>query len=240
MDLLIDQGNTATKYHLWQGDQLIDQGEVANQAIDSFDWPSADQVVLASVAKSQWRIALLDRLEELNRSSLNLIELHSEPVFKGLVNAYQDASQIGVDRWLALIAAREICPMGVDLISLGTAMTMDRIEINGKHRGSRIAPGWQMMQNALGQETGKISLSEKNEKTRMEFGVNTQQAVTSGVETLIRGGLKSWLDEGSQSVIITGGGAKFYLDLWSRYSVIWAHDLVLRGMKIWLNAEKPK
>jgi type III pantothenate kinase len=68
----------------------------------------------------------------------------------GLVCAYPRPGRFGLDRWLALIAAhagRADTPLL--LASAGTALTIDRLEPDGRHAGGLIAPGLAAMRAGL-------------------------------------------------------------------------------------------
>jgi len=74
----------------------------------------------------------------------------SRPASARLAPCYAEPRQFGVDRWLALRAARRIAADApVLLASCGTALTVDLLDAHGRHRGGCIAPSAQTMAQAL-------------------------------------------------------------------------------------------
>ena len=71
----------------------------------------------------------------------------------GVVNSYRPPHKLGVDRWLALVAAR---PMRKDLIIItaGTAATVDALRADGVFLGGAILPGVGLMPRAFLRRTG--------------------------------------------------------------------------------------
>lgn len=68
----------------------------------------------------------------------------------GLVCAYARPERLGVDRWLALIAAQGRAAITPVLVaSAGTALTVDRLDPDGRHAGGLIAPGLAAMRAGL-------------------------------------------------------------------------------------------
>ncbi|MBE8157834.1 MAG: type III pantothenate kinase [Betaproteobacteria bacterium] len=70
----------------------------------------------------------------------------------GVINSYRPPESLGVDRWLALVAAR---PMQKDLIIItaGTAATIDALRADGVFLGGAILPGIGLMHGALARRT---------------------------------------------------------------------------------------
>jgi type III pantothenate kinase len=64
-------------------------------------------------------------------------------------SAYDVPERLGVDRWLAMLAAYNSLSEAVVVIDLGSAMTADGISKAGHHVGGYIAPGLRMMAQSL-------------------------------------------------------------------------------------------
>ncbi len=58
-----------------------------------------------------------------------------------VINAYPEPDRLGDDRWLALIAARELAAGDCIVIDAGSAMTLDLLRADGRHLGGAILPG---------------------------------------------------------------------------------------------------
>jgi type III pantothenate kinase len=67
----------------------------------------------------------------------------------GLRIAYADPSRLGVDRWLAMLAAWARTHRAAIIVSAGTALTVDVIDDRGQHLGGVIAPGLITAQQAV-------------------------------------------------------------------------------------------
>jgi type III pantothenate kinase len=82
---------------------------------------------------------------------------HSEVAAAGVRNGYPDPWRLGVDRWVGLIGAHHEHP-GKDLclVGLGTAMTIDLLNGNGRHLGGSIVPGPRLMIETLLDHTAGI------------------------------------------------------------------------------------
>jgi type III pantothenate kinase len=63
--------------------------------------------------------------------------------------AYSEPSRLGVDRWLALVAARELVAGSCLIVDAGTAATFDLLLADGTHLGGLILPGVHMMRESL-------------------------------------------------------------------------------------------
>lgn len=101
----------------------------------------------------------------------------------GVRNAYPAPARLGVDRWLAIIAAHRLFPREpVCVVSLGTATTLDLVDARGRHRGGAIIPGATMMVRSLVQGTALIGARAAAGRQRMPalFANDTLAAITGG------------------------------------------------------------
>lgn len=69
---------------------------------------------------------------------------------------YDDPSQLGVDRWLAMCAAWHRYQAALCVVDAGTAVTLDVVTEDAVHGGGLIIPGLALMQRALGRGTGGL------------------------------------------------------------------------------------
>jgi len=63
----------------------------------------------------------------------------------GVTNGYRQPANLGIDRWLALLAARQDDAGPCLLVGGGTALTIDALSANGQHLGGLIVPGLKML-----------------------------------------------------------------------------------------------
>ncbi len=108
--------------------------------------PRIDVAYVASVAHESLRVALLQALTaRCQRISL----ARTQPAFAGVRIAYAQPHKLGVDRFLALLAVHARFREPVLLCGVGTALTIDLIDTQGRHVGGRIAPSPTLMREAL-------------------------------------------------------------------------------------------
>lgn len=113
-----------------------------------------ERVVVANVAGR-------DVAEKIRR--LVIERLCLEPEFArveakayGIECAYREPATFGVDRWLALVAARRVVAEPFVVVGAGTAATFDAVDGNGRHLGGLILPGDRLMREVLAKNTGQI------------------------------------------------------------------------------------
>jgi len=140
-DLLIDIGNTRIKW------ARLEQGTLQPQsALPHADWTAQTFVDTLGPACVDARRVLVSnvagpRMVQVIRAGLAQAQ-QVEPEFVtstvaagGVRNAYSQPAQLGVDRWLAIIGAHALERGAVCVVSVGTAMTIDGVDANGRHLG---------------------------------------------------------------------------------------------------------
>ncbi len=78
----------------------------------------------------------------------------------GVVCCYDDPKRLGVDRWLALVAAWRCVRGAVAVVDAGTAITVDLVDGRGQHLGGYIVPGIGLMRRSLAGGTRDLALSQ--------------------------------------------------------------------------------
>ncbi len=154
--LLIDVGNTNIKW-AWMSlpDRVLEIHSTSHRDISVEELGAGFQQ--RGAAPSRVLIANVAG-KELERGLSGWINtswgLHSEIIVPqakafGVILAYRQPQQLGVDRWLTLIAAHRVngCPACV--VDSGTALTVDVVDSTGRHLGGLILPGSDLMRKAL-------------------------------------------------------------------------------------------
>lgn len=157
----------------------------------------------------------------------------------GVRNGYEDFTQLGVDRWLALVAAWDQARCDLLVFDFGTAMTADFVREDGSHLGGYIVPGLSTMRMTLGQNTRDVRvLSDRSELARSSRPArNTNDAVNNGLAQVQLGWVKSCIEVGVQifgtepRLILTGGDVKYLLECPS-IPFHFVSELVLDGLAI--------
>jgi type III pantothenate kinase len=143
-------------------------------AIDNVLPAHFDVAFVASVVGEALRVELLDAL--VRRCSR--IELaRTQRTFDGLHIAYAAPSRLGVDRFLAMLGARRHAPGAVLVCGVGTALTLDLVDADGRHLGGRIAPSPELMRESLHARAAQLP-SEGGDW--VEWAVDTDDALATG------------------------------------------------------------
>jgi type III pantothenate kinase len=211
MKLLIDSGNTRLKWATFDDGVLAEVKAVVHESTNVLsqlqkEWaklahPESIYISCVNGSQSQLKSFLLN-LWPNNK----LTFVQSSVMSHGVINAYPQPDKLGVDRWLAMIAAKKEYQAPLCIVDCGTAITLDCIDAQGQHLGGMIMPGWSLMQQALHTETANLKFSNANYTKGLAN--QTQAAIFNGRLTAIQGFIKAGM-KGSEQLILTGGDAKF-------------------------------
>ena len=156
----------------------------------------------------------------------------------GVVNGYRDGDRLGLDRWLAIIAAYDMCQGSCLVIDLGTAITIDLVACGGVHLGGYIAPGIGLLRGQLFVHTRRIQYDSAESSVALGDvtpGRSTAEGVERGCLIMLRSYVASQIGfAGDQlgedfTIYVTGGDAALVADL---PGVRCVPDLVFRGLAI--------
>ena len=203
-DWLFDFGNTRLKCARLRADGM--PGDVRAFAPDDFDdLPSGEVAYVATVASEEARVRLLDALaQRFRRVSI----ARTMARFDGLRIAYANPHKLGVDRFLAMIGARDAWPALV--VGVGTGLTIDLVDGEGRHHGGRIAPSPTLMREMLHARATQLAPIGG---AYAEFADDTEDALVSGCEGAAIALIDRSLAEATRRlgeaprVLLHGGGA---------------------------------
>jgi type III pantothenate kinase len=164
----------------------------------------------------------------------------------GVRNSYAEPWRLGADRWAALIGARSQYPdRALCLVAVGTAMTIDLLDAQGRHRGGSIIPGPQLMIDSLLKGTAGIqrraggrSAAQRLRTGRTGlFARDTRAAVAAGAvyaaAALITEAMRSARALlGSRPRLLVSGGAADAVAALVRAPHTREHELALRGLAV--------
>lgn len=235
MILDIDAGNTRIKWRVSDGPKLIIEGSQATAAVRqgaSLEIRGANHIHRARISC----VAGADVGKEIRRQLKAQFSIGAEHAqvtshAAGLVCGYKNHLQLGVDRWLAIIAAYNNHPQSLVVVDLGSAATIDIIQDDGQHIGGYIVPGIDLMHKTLWQGTDRIKVQAKERSNIHIPGLSTNQAVGKGCVLLLVSMIESVVSRHQGMLIITGGdGAEIqdHLNIQARYYP----DLVLQGLAV--------
>lgn len=220
MILLVDAGNSFCKWCLIEAPVRV--GYIKPTCTTYDEWSKQCRILAADRQLAHIYIASVnaeDKVLAALQQYFPLAEIHtavSEQCFGPLSNGYDNPAQLGVDRWLAMIAATQLKPahlMGV--VSIGTAVTIDLINHEGLHLGGLILPGKHLTLQSLQQNTQKIKVKQMDIDPLFEselLGKNTDSCVLLGYSNGIEAHMYYLSQQFKDPVewIITGGGAGDY------------------------------
>jgi type III pantothenate kinase len=172
------------------------------------------------------------------RRSLAVEFVAAEADAHGLHLAYSDPSRLGVDRWLAMLAARAAIQGPVCVIQAGTAVTFDAVDAGGRHLGGLIIPGRRLMAEALERNTGRIGPTEgdvAHAPGLKLLGVSTDEAVAKGALVATAAALDRAVaaveaELGAPPTVLLTGGDAGPLAAWLETPARFSADLVLAGL----------
>lgn len=213
MILAADAGNSRVKWALHDGNTFVRDGWVALADIGALDaqWatlPEPSSIMIANVAGNEIA-ANLRKLSARWRTVPRWAA--SVRMQAGVSNLYDDPSQLGVDRWAALIGARKTCSDPCVVVNAGTATTVDALNAGGEFLGGIIIPGFDLMHEALAANTARLS-AERGEFSA--FPRSTRDAITSGAVQALCGAVERMRDamraagHGEPALIVSGGAGE--------------------------------
>lgn len=178
--LAIDAGNTRTKWGVFDAQgNLLETSAALNSQLDVINFPTTNRVMIANVAGEAHANLLAKKL-----AGAEVIFATATAEACGILNGYEDPSQLGIDRWAALIGAWHLKKTSCVVVNAGTAITIDALiakENKAKFIGGMILPGLNLMQKCL--HVGTAGLPNVTEYALNDsgfFGKNTQQAIMNG------------------------------------------------------------
>jgi type III pantothenate kinase len=232
--LELDFGNSAGKFRLLENKNIVASGRFEYLELDSFlqKLPANLQRIRAvSVLADDKQKHISQLLEQHTSRPVELVAVQSNVC--GVLNGYDDATLLGADRWLAIVAAWQQFNCACMVVDVGSAVTIDWLDDQGRHCGGYIIPGLDLMAEALISGTGKIRIDAS--LLGLTPGKTTQQAVGHGSVLAITAAInlaESLFEKKlnvAPLVVLTGGGAQqllTYLPEKTRYQI----DLVFEGL----------
>jgi type III pantothenate kinase len=243
MRLLLDLGNTRLKWALQDGSLELARGAVA--------WSEDVGAVLTSAwrelaAPSEvWGASVVDTARESQVEAIvsscyaqSTHWLRTPAEACGVRSAYAEPERLGVDRFLAMVAAYHEGHAPCVLVGVGTALTLDALAVDGRHLGGLIAPGPQLMQQSLLGATARVRPERPG--LVLDAADNTADAVASGCWQAAAALVERFVTRmspklgGSVIVSLGGGDAEQLLPLLT-LPAQWLPDGVLRGLAVWAN-----
>jgi type III pantothenate kinase len=202
--LAIDIGNTRLKWALYQqpipGQLPSVQGAAFLETIDVLaetDWktlPAPRAMLGCNVAGDAVRRRVEEQLELWDIEPRWIVPSAQAA---GVVNGYDYPTRLGADRWAALAGARWHvlqrarsgggAPLPALVVMVGTAVTVDSLDPDGRFLGGLILPGFGLMLRALEQGTSGLRVPTGEV---VDFPTNTSDSLMSGGAHALAGAIE--------------------------------------------------
>ena len=156
MLLAVDVGNTQTALGLYRDGELADHWRLATERSSTadelgvllgglLDFEGVDGICLASTVP-----VLVREWEELSRKWAHAPLLVVGPGVKtGIAIRYDDPREVGPDRIVNSVAAKERYGAPVIVVDFGTSTNFDVVSAEGEYVGGVLAPGIEISMDAL-------------------------------------------------------------------------------------------
>ncbi len=234
--LELDAGNTFIKWRLVDNDRVLERGRwlTAEFTADQLQMcrQTPEVVWLASVAGEGLNQMLIAGVEHCWQVPLHRALTTAEAA--GVRNSYRDPARMGVDRWLAMLAAWKRLERSCWVVDCGSAITLDLLDAQGVHQGGYILPGIRLMQQSLLGNTAEVRVDRDVEHYSIAPGCDTSSAVAHGANLMLlslaqqlRAGIPG-LDTPS-SVLVTGGDGTQLVEMIPGAEL--CPDLVMDGLR---------
>ena len=239
--ILIDCGNSTLKAQCY-GDGNLSATFLTNYR---YEWDQrlsqwlarlpATSCTFASVLDSTRQQSLDNCLAKCFGSSVT--RLLSQAQSLGVTNGYAQPAQLGVDRWLALIAAARIGSGDCIIIDAGSAITLDLLRSDGTHLGGAILPGVNTTLDDFKRIFRHIDFTDSAISQNQHPGCSTEAAIQIdyGLNSIaaLPALVNRWsgLFEAEPEIILAGGDAVKIHKAIERPGRI-VPDLVFQGMKL--------
>ena len=243
MLLAVDVGNTQTVYGLFEGDELREHRRIATEGRRTGDELGVligglvDVEVVEAVCLSSTVPALVRAYEELAARWLEAPLLVVGPGTRtGMPVRYDDPREVGPDRIVNALAARERHGAPCIVVDFGTSTNFDAVSREGEYVGGVLAPGVEISMDALFARAARLFKVDFVEPPSV-IGRTTATALQSGLVYGFAGQVEGIVARmrkelgGAPAVVATGGLAELIAP---HVSTIDAVDpfLTLRGLQL--------
>ncbi len=213
--LLIDAGNSRIKWGWASQNNIVRVDSLDNQYIER-DLSSILGEHAAPVMVLLANSAGDDRERQIQEILQNIWGISPQSVcsasqFGTLRNGYYRPEQLGVDRWLGMVAAWYKIQGEFCLVDCGTAVTIDLVDGSGHHQGGVIMPGLGMRSQEFAEKVQHLPSDQRNFSPPV-FGKSTEEGLrldkdgsADAVSTLVDEILHQHKDA---ALVLTGGDAE--------------------------------
>ncbi len=248
MLLAIDIGNTNTSLGVFDGENLIERWRIAtvrNRTSDEIGVLVRQMFSVSEINyKKVFAVIVSSVVPQLNFAFGKMSETYFEPdaIFVdstfdfGLKIKYNPPSSVGIDRVVAASAAFHKYGNPCIVCDFGTATTIDAVNSKGEYLGGTIAPGMNVLADALFEKTSKLPKVEIK-KPDSVIGNSTISSIQAGIyfgyAGLVEGIISRMIEELGEKpkVIATGGLAGLIAESCGLIETV-DETLMLEGLRL--------
>lgn len=240
--LLIDIGNTSIKYVIVDAKtdpEQLDVKQTENLNTLNNILARVDHVAIASVREPE-NLSMFINYLHIQGKKVHIAQTKKIQKVGSvhLQNSYKTLTNMGVDRWLAMVAgvyfAERRAEHNVLVVDAGTAVTCDVI-VSHVHKGGFIAPGLNMLKQALYNNTEKVFGADDTPET-IKLGTDTPECVDAGCLAQIEGVVKQAQEQmqnyAEKYLLLISGGDQRYLANLEQNPKMYIENAVLSGLCI--------
>ncbi len=185
------------------------------------------KIIIASVVSSDFNQKISQFCQQHFHQTPLFLTTEKEQL--GLTNGYYQFKQLGVDRWLAMLAAWCQFQTALCIVDCGSAVTLDIINSKGEHQGGLILPGLKLMQESLQSST---SLHFKENPIIEICAKETAGGIYSGCIQAITGTIERLIRLNPTVKVILCGGDADKISTLLPFQVNYQKDLIFKGIQL--------
>jgi type III pantothenate kinase len=243
MLLAVDVGNTQTVFGLYDGDALGERWRIATEAHRTGDELGAllgdflDLSTLDGICLSSTVPRLIREYEHVAERWAHAPLLVVGPGVKtGIQIHYDDPREVGPDRIMNAVAAKERYGAPAIVVDFGTSTNFDVVSVAGDYVGGVLAPGIEISMDALFARAARLVKVDYVEPASV-IGKTTESALQSGLVYGFAGQVDGIVDAirrelGAEAAVVATGGLAELIAPHSRTISKVDPFLTLEGLRI--------
>jgi type III pantothenate kinase len=241
--LAVDVGNTQTALGLFEGERLVDRWRLRTESSQTGDELGAlfgrllDFASLSGICVSSTVPTLVREYERFAERYTGAPLLMVGPGIKtGIAVRYDDPRELGPDRLVNALAARERYGAPAIVVDFGTSTNFDVVSADGEFVGGVLAPGVEVSMEALFARAARL-LKVEPEAPATVIGKTTVGALQSGLvygfASLVDGVVERIRGElGAEAEVTATGGLADVIAPHARTVARVDADLTLEGLRL--------
>ncbi len=241
LNLLIDIGNSKIKIALWDGGALSKRNSCTqnnfSSTISKYKTIDVKKIFFVSVVSSEANREICTRLHKT--FSIKPTQLKATRSLMGVRNGYRKPSQLGDDRWCAVVGGHNIIKKPFMVVDCGSAISIDLVNFNAKHEGGYILSGFEGYGNSFlhTHKLKNLKIKKINLRTRTSIAKETSDALVKGYLLMVTSAIERIYKEFAADIeckpklIVTGPYSK-EIFLHTSLKVKFEPDFVLKCLGV--------